>query len=69
MVLVGYTPLTPLLLKEENIMQWLKLLETIEDIDGFKDFCNNIILKIILKRRYCYGKRIKGKRVLQTGYC
>lgn len=42
MVLVGYTPLTPLL-KEENIMQWLKLLETIEDIDGFKENCNNII--------------------------
>lgn len=40
MVLVGYTPLTP---KVENIMQWLKLLETIEDIDGFKENCNNII--------------------------
>lgn len=46
-----------------------RLVEVTKDIDGFKDFCNNIILKITLKRRYCYGKRIKRERILQTGYC
>ena len=46
-----------------------RLVEVLKDIDGFKENCNNIILKITLKRRYCYGKRIKGERVLQTGYC
>lgn len=49
--------------------QMRRLVEVLKDIDGFKENCNNIILKITLKRRYCYGKRIKGERILQTGYC
>jgi hypothetical protein len=55
----------------ENVMQFhsRRLVEVLKDIDGFKDLYNNIILKITLKRRYCYGKRIKRKRILQTGYC
>lgn len=48
--------------------QMRRLVEVLKDIDGFKDLYNNIILKITLKRRYCYG-RIKRKRILQTGYC
>ena len=46
-----------------------KLVEITKDIDGFKEFCDNIIPKINRIGEYCYGKRIKGKRVLQTGYC
>lgn len=46
-----------------------KLVEIINGIDGFKDLYDNIIPKINRIGEYCYGKRIKGKRVLQTGYC
>ena len=50
--------------------QMRRLVEVLKDIDGFNENCNNIIFKITLKRRYCYGKpRIERKRVLQTGYC
>lgn len=45
-----------------------KLVEIINGIDGFKEFCDNIIPKIKRIGEYCYG-RIKRKRVLQTGYC
>ena len=45
-----------------------RLVEVLKDIDGFKDFCDNIIPKINRIGEYCYG-RIKRKRVLQTGYC
>ena len=48
--------------------QMRRLVEVLKDIDGFKDLYDNIIPNFTLKRRYCYG-RIKGKRVLQTGYC
>ena len=48
--------------------QMRRLVEVLKDIDGFKDLYDNIIPNFTLKRRYSYG-RIKGKRVLQTGYC
>lgn len=46
-----------------------RLIEVTKDIDGFKDLYDNIIPKINRIGEYCYGKRIKRKRVLQTGYC
>lgn len=45
-----------------------KLVEIVKEIDGFKDFmayCNRNIL--IIGGLCHYGKRIKGKRVLQAG--
>lgn len=46
-----------------------RLVEVLKDIDGFKDLYDNIIPKLNRIGAYCYGKRIKGKRILQTGYC
>lgn len=45
-----------------------RLVEVTKDIDGFKEFYDNIIPNFTLKRRYCYG-RIEKERILQTGYC
>ena len=46
-----------------------RLVEVTKDIDGFKEKSDNIVPKINKTGEYCYGKRIKGKRILQTGYC
>lgn len=46
-----------------------RLVEVLKDIDGFKEKYDNILSSIINKGEFCHGKRIKGKRVLQTDYC
>lgn len=43
-----------------------RLVEVIKDIDGFKEISDNITLKLKPKGEYCYGKRIKGERILQA---